>query len=406
MSSVWKLLVTQFLTAFADNAILFIAVAMALNSGHESGWYIPAMQSLFLVSFVLLAPWVGRLADTRPKPRVLVWGNLVKLAGASMVLVGGDPLFAYAVVGIGATIYGPAKYGILPELVGEERLVRANGWVEGSTIVAIVLGTMLGAQVADHSVNAALLMVVLAFAASTVAALMLPRQPAEPGPSGPVLPEFARNMRCFLSGPKARFSMLGAGLFWAAAAVLRVMLVAWAPLVLGLHSSSEIAGLTLFLAIGIVIGAALAPRLIPIQGLRRARLAAYGMGTLVFALAAADSLWLSRGLLLGAGVMGGLFVVPVNAALQDLGHRSIGAGNAVAMQNFFENIGMLSGVGLYTVSTLLGASPIPGLMVLGCFILLATLWVSWRLPRDDGRTVPDAGDSSAVLVEEFEGEGR
>jgi LPLT family lysophospholipid transporter-like MFS transporter len=174
MRALWPLLVAQFLTAFADNAILFTAIAMALTLGRAGGWYIPAMQSAFLVAFVLLAPWVGRLADVRPKPRVLVLGNLVKLVGAALILGGLDPLLAYAIIGVGAAVYGPAKYGILPELVGHGQLVRANGLMEGSTIVAIVLGMVVGAQVADHSIDAALGLVVAAFLLSIGFTLRLP----------------------------------------------------------------------------------------------------------------------------------------------------------------------------------------------------------------------------------------
>ncbi|HEY9182968.1 MAG TPA: MFS transporter, partial [Gammaproteobacteria bacterium] len=149
------LLAAQFLTAFADNAILFTAIAMLFESP-RGDWYVPALQSSFLVAFVVLAPWVGTFADRRPKPHVLMLGNVLKAAGAGLMFVGVEPMAAYALVGAGAAVYGPAKYGILPELVGTARLVRANGWIEGSTIVAIVLGSAVGSRVADHSASYAL----------------------------------------------------------------------------------------------------------------------------------------------------------------------------------------------------------------------------------------------------------
>jgi LPLT family lysophospholipid transporter-like MFS transporter len=399
MKNVYVLLLTEFLGAFADNAILFTVVAMVLQAGAAQAWYVPAVQSAFLFAFVVLAPWVGRLADGHSKPRVLVLGNLFKLAGAGLILAGLEPLYAYALVGMGAAVYGPCKYGILPELVGPERLVRVNGLIEGSTIAAIVLGTVVGARVADHSVQAALLLAVGLYAASTLAALWLPRLPARQPAQGSALPAFGRNIGRFFTTARARFSMLGAALFWAAGAVLRVLLVAWAPLVLGLTHSSDIAGLTLFLAIGIVAGAGLAPRLIALEGLRKARVAAYAMGFLVLALATVEQVWTARLLLLGAGLAGGLFVVPVNAALQHIGHRGIGGGNAVAIQNFFENLGMLAGVGLYTWSTALGGTPVPSMLVLGVAIVLATLVVSWRLPPD-----PDAQPAVAPAAVPAEGE--
>jgi len=127
------LLVAQFLTAFADNAILFTLVAMVLQADNIGDWYIPALQGSFLLAFVLLAPWVGPLADRYPKPHVLIAGNLIKLAGVLLLLIGVEPLIAYALVGLGAALYSPAKYGILPEMVNTDTLVRANGWIEATT---------------------------------------------------------------------------------------------------------------------------------------------------------------------------------------------------------------------------------------------------------------------------------
>ena len=150
------LLGAQFLTAFADNAILFTAIAMVFFDPHaplRGAWYVPALQASFLVAFVVLAPWAGPLADRWPKPLVLLIGNVLKASGAALMIVGVEPVIAYALVGTGAAVYGPAKYGILPELVGSERLVRANGWIEGSTILAIVLGTVVGSRIADRSAS-------------------------------------------------------------------------------------------------------------------------------------------------------------------------------------------------------------------------------------------------------------
>src|SRR5690606_8055638 len=138
---VYALLAAQFLTAFADNAILFTAIAMVLRATEAAPWYVPALQSAFLVAFVILAPWAWPFADRRPKAHVLLLGNFMKALGAGLMFLGVEPIAAYALIGIGAAIYGPAKYGILPELVGHDQMVKANGWIEGSTIAAIVTGT-------------------------------------------------------------------------------------------------------------------------------------------------------------------------------------------------------------------------------------------------------------------------
>jgi len=381
-NGIYFLLVAQFLSAFADNALLFTVIAMVMQGGHTGGWYVPALQSAFLVAFVLLAPWVGHFADRRPKPRVLIIGNALKAFGTSLILSGIEPLLAYAIVGAGAAVYGPAKYGILPELVGHQSLVKANGLIEGSTIVAIVLGTVVGGQLADASVKTALLLVLLMFIGSAAVTLLLPRISARGVETGPALAGFIGKLRGFFTTARARFSMLGASLFWATAATLRVLLVAWAPLVLLMKNAGEIAELTLSLAMGIVAGAALVPRLIPIECLRRARLAGYVMGALIILLAGIESLWPARFILFAIGVAGGMFVVPINAALQEIGHRSIGSGGAVAIQNFFENVAMLLAVGLYTFASSQGAHPVPTIGVLGTSAMVATLVVSWHLPQD------------------------
>ena len=383
--AVFVLLCAQFLTAFADNAILFTAIAMLFFNPEASlrgAWYVPALQASFLVAFVVLAPWAGPLADRRPKPHVLTIGNLLKAAGASLMFVGVEPIAAYALVGTGAAVYGPAKYGILPELVGRDRLVRANGWIEGSTILAIVLGTVVGARIADYSVAVALLVVIACYATSAAAAFALPRLEPAQADAAAGIRIFVARMRTLFETATARFSMLGNSLFWASAAVLRLLLVAWAPVVLLTATASDVADLTLFLALGIVVGALLVPRLIPLERLRRARLAAYAMGVCILVFSFVDGVWPARAVLAAIGVCGGMFLVPINAALQNIGHRTIGSGRAVALQSFFENSAMVTSVGIYTAAVGAGARPVASIVVVGVLVLIATTLVSWRLPPD------------------------
>ncbi len=383
-NDVYKLLVAQFLTAFADNAILFTAITMVMNNNASAPWYIPALQASFLVAFVVLAPWVGPFADSRPKPNVLSLANVIKAGGAGLLLFAVEPLLAYAIVGLGAAVYSPAKYGILPELVAEDELVKANGWIEGSTILAILSGTLVGAMASKASVPLALALVIVLYVVSSGIALFIRPTPVIPRADGPVLVHFMNMVRRLLSTPRARFATLGVSLFWSAATVLRVLLVAWAPVVLLMNDTTEIAQLTLFVAFGIAIGAVVAPRLIPMAYLRRARLAAYLMGIAVIGLSSVDSLWTARLALLFIGITGGLFVVPINAALQEIGHKTIGSGGAVGIQNFFENLAMLIASGAYSLAAGAGAAPVGTMLVLGLLILAATFLVSWRLPPDTG----------------------
>jgi LPLT family lysophospholipid transporter-like MFS transporter len=370
---IYPLLIAQFLSAFADNAILFTVIAMVMQSTQLASWYVPALQSVFLVAFVLLAPWVGGFADHHPKARVLIIANLIKAAGAGLLLFDIEPLFAYGIVGMGAAIYSPAKYGILPELAGHEFLVKANSWIEGSTILAILLGMVIGAKVADFSIHWALIGTIILFVISALTTLFLPVSTSKKAaPAGSKVILFWREIGMFFTTPRSRFAILGGSLFWAAAATLRVIIV-------------EIAELTLFLAIGIIAGSALVPGLIPLEHLRRARIPAYLMALFIFGLSLTDSMWPARLTLFFIGMMGGMFIVPVNAALQELGQQSIGSGSAVALQGFFQNLTMLLAVGSYTYAASQNVDPVLAMLSLGVLVFMATFLVSLHLPDNHSK---------------------
>ncbi|MDD1649439.1 MAG: lysophospholipid transporter LplT [Methylococcaceae bacterium] len=373
----------QFLSAFGDNAILFTVIAMSLQTGGRGAWYIPALQSAFLVAYVTLTPWVGALADRHPKPRVLLAANLVKSLGAVAIFLGVEPLLGYALIGVGAATYGPAKYGIIPELTHTDNLVRANGWVEGATIAAILLGTVGGARLADQSIPVALITVLMIYLVSAAATFLLPQcvaRLAEPGVQS-AWGNLLEWMKALLGSQRARLILLALSLFWACAATLRVVLVAWAPEVLKSKTASDIADLTFFMAIGIVIGAALVPRLIPLDRVRRTRFSAYLLGTMFLVLATVHDTATARLVLLVIGVCGGIFVVPLNAAIQAIGHGTIGSGSAVAVQNFFQNSAILLSMGLYSVAAAQGMGSVLTILVLGGLVWIMTIMVTLRLPK-------------------------
>ncbi|MEE7627061.1 lysophospholipid transporter LplT [Methylobacter sp. Wu8] len=378
---IYPLLIAQFLSAFADNAILFTVIAMVMQSTQLPGWYVPALQSVFLVAFVVLAPWVGGFADNHPKSRVLIIANLIKASGAGLLLCNVEPLIAYCIVGVGAAVYSPAKYGILPELAGHEFLVKANSWIEGSTILAILMGMIVGAKVADYSIVWALTGTIVMFTASALITLSLPVRilKHETIPGSRIM-AFWKEIGAFFITPRSRFAILGGSLFWAAAATLRVIIVVWAPLVLLSKNATEIAELTLFLAVGIIAGSALVPRMIPLEHLRRARIPAYLMAAFIIVLSLMDSIWPARFTLFFIGMMGGMFIVPVNAALQEIGQQSIGSGSAVALQGFFQNLAMLLAVGGYTFAAAHHIAPVAAMFVLGALVFGATFLVSLHLP--------------------------
>lgn len=381
------LVVAQFLSAFGDNAILFTVIAMSLQTGGRGTWYIPALQSAFLVAFVTLTPWVGALADRFPKPRVLLSANLLKIAGAMGILFGVEPLIGYALIGVGAAAYGPAKYGIIPELTSKDNLIRANGWVEGATIGAILTGTVAGARIADQSVEAAIIVVIGLFVLSGAATFLLPVTPVpKQSTTGSAWANLIGWMRIMLGTYRARLIILALSLFWACAATLRVALVAWAPEVLHTQSASDIADLTFFMAIGIVVGAGLVPHLIPLDQVRRTRFSAYIMGALFMLLGTVDSSEVAKTILLVVGICGGIFVVPMNAAIQEMGHSTIGSGSAVAVQNFFQNSAILLSMAAYSLAVANGISTVPIIELLGVLVVVMTIIVALRLPKTNHKT--------------------
>jgi LPLT family lysophospholipid transporter-like MFS transporter len=383
-ASLLCLLAAQFISAFADNSILFTVIALIMQQGDQvPTWYVPALQSSFLVAFVIFAPLAGMLADHYSKARILILANIIKAAGAALLLVSVEPMIAYGIVGLGAALYSPAKYGILPELVDHQTLMKANSWIEASTIVAILLGMIIGAKLADASIQGALWTAIGLFLLSALIAIQLPKTN-----SIEVLQHNLKNHRYaveqlsnFIKIKLVCYTLMGGCLFWATAATLRVILVAWAPLILSLHNASDIVQLTLFLAIGIIIGSALVPRLISIEQLGKTKFAIYIMAILIIGLSLTSSLWIARLYLFFIGIMGGIFIVPINATLQEKGQQSIGSGKATALQGFFQNLAMLIAVGSYSYAMTFEITPTDAMLFLGLLLLASGVTMSLLLKK-------------------------
>lgn len=351
--SMMAVLGAQFLSALADNAILIAAIAIVKSQGLAS--LVPLLQESFILPFILLAPFVGQIADGFPKGRVMLVANLIKLLGALAMLFGINPLTAYGIIGIGAAMYSPAKYGILSQMFGPASLVRANGMMEGSTIVAILLGVLLGGWLADHSLHWAFAGVVTAYSLAACANLFIPSLPAEnPGESfNPWLrtQKFLGALTLLFKNPDARFSLIGTSIFWGSGTTLRLMLFAWVPAALLITDNQTPAYLMGAVSIGIVLGAVGAGLWVTLDNVNRALLGGLLLGPAILALALVHDLAFAAALMIFIGICGGLFVVPLNALLQEKGHETIGAGNALAVQNFAENLAMLVFVGGYSLAT-------------------------------------------------------
>lgn len=378
-------LVAQFLSAFADNALLFAAIAL-LKANAAPAWQTPLLQECFVLSFIVLAPFVGPFADSWPKGRVMLVANGIKMLGSAAMLVGLPPLFAYGVVGLGAAAYSPAKYGILGELVVPAQLVKANSLMEGSTIVAILLGAVAGGYLADVAVDLALAAIFASYLLAALVNLLIPRlppaHPLDDGVSlGSLLLGFGQSLTALIRNPDARFSLIGTSVFWGVGSTLRFVLVAWVPVALGIFDNSTPANLSGIVAIGIALGAAAAGHWVTLDRVNRALPAGLLIGVLIIALMQLNSLPSAIGLLVLIGACGGFYVVPLNALLQARGQDSVGTGHAIAVQNFFENTMMLLMIGLYTLLTRAGGDVVSvasliGLLVLGCVGLIGIL--RWR----------------------------
>ncbi|PQY22308.1 lysophospholipid transporter LplT [Cronobacter sakazakii] len=375
-------IIAQFLSAFGDNALLFATLAL-LKQQFYPEWSQPVLQMVFVCAYILLAPFVGQVADSFSKGRVMMVANGLKLLGAVVIVFGGNPFVGYTLVGVGAAAYSPAKYGILGEITTGDRLVKANGLMESSTIAAILIGSMAGGMLADWHVGAALGVCALAYAGAVGANLLIPKLgAARPGQSwrfGPMTRSFFTACRTLWHNDETRFSLVGTSMFWGAGVTLRFLLVLWVPVALGITDNATPTYLNAMVAVGIVAGAGAAAKLVTLERVSRCMPAGILIGIAVIFFSLQQAALPAYLLLLLIGFFGGFFVVPLNALLQERGKRSVGAGNAIAVQNLGENTAMLLMLGLYSLAVKLSL-PVVGIGVgFGAIFALAIagLWL-WR----------------------------
>ncbi|MFB5745781.1 lysophospholipid transporter LplT [Cedecea sp. S5-13] len=375
----------QFLSAFGDNALLFATLAV-LKQQFYPDWSQPVLQMVFVGAYILFAPFVGQVADSFAKGRVMLLANSMKLVGAAVIAVGLNPFVGYTLVGIGAAAYSPAKYGILGELTTGDRLVKANGLMESSTIAAILLGSVAGGVLADWNLTAALVVCALVYGGAVIANVFIPKlAAARPGQSWrfkPMTHSFFFACRSLWRSGETRFSLVGTSLFWGAGVTLRFLLVLWVPVALGITDNATPTYLNAMVAVGIVVGAGAAAKLVTLETVARCMPAGIliGVGVLIFALQ--HALLPSYALLVLIGLLGGFFVVPLNALLQERGKHTVGAGNAIAVQNLGENTAMLLMLGLFSLAVKTGASIVGIGIWFGAVFALAisALWL-WQIKQ-------------------------
>lgn len=370
----------QFLSAFGDNALLFAILALMKQQFYPD-WSQPVLQMVFVGAYIVLAPFVGQFADSFPKGRVMMVGNGMKLIGAAAICAGVNPFIGYTLAGIGAAAYSPAKYGILGELTTGDKLVKANGLMESSTIAAILLGSMAGGVLADWHVLASLSLCAVAYAGAVVANLFItPLPAARPGQSwhpAAMTGRFFAACKTLWFNHETRFSLVGTSLFWGAGVTLRFLLVLWVPVALGITDNATPTYLNAMVAVGIVAGAGAAAKLISLDTVGRCMPAGILLGGVVIVFALQHALLPAYLLLFLLGICGGFFVVPLNALLQERGKRSVGAGNAIAVQNLGENSAMLIMLGLYSLAVMVGIPVVSVGIGFGALFALAIAALWW-----------------------------
>jgi LPLT family lysophospholipid transporter-like MFS transporter len=353
----------QFFSSLADNALLVAAIA-TLVLMESPAWLTPMLKFFFTVSYVVLAPFVGAFADALPKGHVMFISNTIKIAGCLLMLFGLHPVYAYALVGLGAAAYSPAKYGILTEYLPHHKLVIANGWIEGLTVASIIIGTVMGGllineQVAgvllamdfpfvdtgvDTAPEAAILIIGAFYAIAAGFNLYIPRTGVDH-----VMPkknplflvhDFGHCLKLLWVDRWGQISLAVTTLFWGAGATLQFIVIKWAESALGftLSQASMMQGIV---AMGIAAGAVAAARFVPLSRAVLVLPVGVAMGFVVIAMNLVSHFWLAVPLMVIVGAMAGFFVVPMNALLQHRGHILMGAGHSIAVQNFNENLSIL-----------------------------------------------------------------
>ena len=386
----YTIMAAQFFSSLADNALFVAAVELLKTSGAPK-WQPAALVPMFALFYVVLAPFVGAFADSQPKGKVMFVSNAIKVVGCLMMLFGTHPLMAYAIVGLGAAAYSPAKYGILTELLPASQLVKANGWIEGLTIASIILGVLLGGQLVGPVISNLLLSINFPFITTAVdtppeaaisvliflyaiAAWFNTRIPStgvemRPMPRNKLelLPDFWNCNSALWRDKLGQISLATTTLFWGVSGNLRYIVLAWAAAALG-YSTTQASTLVGVVAIGTAVGAVIASMRMRLDQATSVIPMGIGMGLLVILMNFIDNVWVAAPFLILLGGLGGFLVVPMNALLQHRGHNLMGAGRSIAVQNFNEQACILALGAGYSLSTGMGMSAFAAITIFGVVV--------------------------------------
>jgi MFS transporter, LPLT family, lysophospholipid transporter len=395
----YTIMSAQFFSSLADNALLVAAIELLKSSGAPP-WHVPALTPMFALFYVVLAPFVGAFADAVPKGKVMFVSNAIKVIGCLMMLFGGHPLIAYAVVGLGAAAYSPAKYGILTELLPASQLVKANGWIEGLTIGSIIFGVLLGGQLVGRNIashllaidmpmldtgidtapEAAISVIVFFYVIAALFNLKIPRTDA---PLQPLAHSVSVLVRDFSScnarlwnDKLGQISLATTTMVWGVSGNLRVIVFAWAAAALG-YTTTQASSLVGVVVIGTAAGAIYASLRMRLDQATSVLPLGIVMGLLMIGLNFITNLWAAAPFLVLLGAIAGYLVVPMNALLQHRGHNLMGAGRSIAVQNFNEQACILGLGAFYTGMTKFGMSAFGAITIFG-LVVAGTMWLILR----------------------------
>jgi len=386
----YTIMAAQFFSSLADNALLIAAMAL-LTSMQSPGWMTPLLKLFFVLSYVLLAAFVGAFADALPKGKVMFVTNMIKVGGCALMFAHVHPLIAYAVVGFGAAAYSPAKYGILTELLPPEKLVAANGWIEGLTVTSIILGTVLGGALVTPKIASALLsidfpvidfpiytateaaltVITGLYALAAIFNLNIPdtgaRYAHQKHHPVQLIADFSNCFTILWKDKLGQISLAVTTLFWGAGATLQFIVLKWAEesLHMPLNKAAVLQGVV---AIGIALGAVAAARFVPLKKSLSVMPLGIAMGLVVTTMNFVQNVWLAYPLLILVGGLAGFFVVPMNALLQHRGHVLMSAGHSIAVQNFNENLSVLTMLAIYALMVSLNLNIHIVIILFGTFV--------------------------------------
>ncbi len=406
--SFYTVLAAQFFSSLSDNALLFAAIAL-LKDINAPDWETPVLQEFFVFAFIVLAPFVGAFSDALPKGKVMFISNSIKIMGCLAMLFGLHPLLSYGIVGVGAALYSPAKYGILTECLPVDRLVWANGWMEGLTVASIILGAVFGGLLIGHRVETqivqqltslpfnlgidtaaefAIVVILGLYLNAAVLNCYIPKLPIEHSLSRPtpkvLVLDFWASFLALWKDPLGQVSLAVTSLFWGAGTSLRFIVLTWAAVVLN-FDLEQATQLTAVVAVGLAIGAAIAAKAVPLDHAVKVLPLGIAMGIVVLGMIFVRDWRISVLFLLVVGMLAGSFLIPMNALLQYRGHQLMGSGHSIAVQNFNENLSILLMLGAYALMIKAGFSVNHIVIIFGLFISLTMGWLAKKHGHDQDR---------------------